>query len=190
MDRKLKKLVNGCLKNNRRSQEKLYKLFFDDMFQLCFKILKDEDEASDVLNQGFLKVFTKLESYNHQGSLNAWIYKIVYYTTLDYIKARKKKFEELGDEAMDTAFDAQIDCALQLEDIKSEIENLPKATRAVFELYAIEGYKHEEIAQQLNISAGTSKWHLSKAREVLREALQHDYQEFMKTFSNQNLKIA
>lgn len=190
MNRKLKKLVDGCLKNNRRSQEKLYKLFFNDMYQLCFKILKDEEDAADALNQGFLKVFTKLDSYGNQGSLNAWIYKIVYYTTLDYLRARKKRFEELSDEAFDTAFDAQIDCALQLEDIKSEIENLPKATRTVFELYAIEGYKHHEIAQRLNISVGTSKWHLSKAREVLREALQHDYQEFMKTMSNQNLKIA
>lgn len=190
MNKKLKKLVDGCLKNNRRSQEKLYKYFFDDMFRPCYKMLRNEDDALDALNQGFLKVFVKLEHYSGQGTLNGWIYKIVYFTTLDYISSRKKRFEELGDEAMSSVFDAQIDNALQLEDIKTEIENLPKATKVVFELYAIEGYTHAEIAERLGISTGTSKWHLSKAREYLKAALINDYKEFMGEFSSQNLKSA
>lgn len=190
MNKKLKKLVDGCLKNNRRSQEGLYKYFFDDMFGLCYKMLRNQEQALEALNQGFLKVFMKLQHFNETGSLNGWIYKIVYYTTLDYISANKKRFEELGDEAMNSIFDAQIDNALQLEDIRTEIENLPKATRVVFELYAIEGYKHDEIAARLGISSGTSKWHLSKAREYLKTALMNDYREFMYEFSSKDLKSA
>ena len=182
--------MDGCLKNSRRSQEALYKYFFDDMFRLCYKMLRNEEEALEALNQGFLKVFTKLTHYSGQGTLNGWVYKIVYYTTLDYINSNRRRFEELGEEALGTLFEAQIDNALYLEDIKTEVANLPKATRTVFELYAIEGYKHDEIAQRLQISVGTSKWHLSKAREYLKAALIHDYQEFMGEFSNQSLKTA
>lgn len=190
MNRKLKKLVGGCLKNNRRSQQKLYEYFFEDMYRLCFKMLRDKDNALDALNQGFLKVFLKLNSFTGQGTLDGWIYKIVYYTAIDYINSNKKRFEELGEEAMNSLVDAQIVNALQLDDIKTEIRKLPKATRIVFELYAIEGFKHDEIAQRLSISSGTSKWHLSKARESLKAALLSDYQEFMGELANQNLKSA
>ncbi|MGB0431711.1 MAG: RNA polymerase sigma factor [Bacteroidia bacterium] len=190
MNKKLYKIVQGCLKNNHRSQEKLYSYFFNDMFNLCFKMLKNEDDALEVLNQGFLKVFTKLDRYKVGGPFSGWVYRVIYYTALDFIRARKQTNAEISEAIEYSYFDHQIDFALQLEDIKSVIEQLPKATKLVFELYAIEGYKHHEIAKKLEISEGTSKWHLSKAREYLKPILINDYKEFLSSYTPNNLKTA
>lgn len=170
-----KELVQGCLENNRLWQERLYKTYFESMYLYCLKRTQDEELCLSVINNGFLKVFKNIESYKHIGSLDAWIRKIVYNCMIDEIRSNKKHnmtvelqdhFAE-SDQIMEQFFEA---------DLKKLISELPESTEKVFKLFAIEGYTHEEISGKLNISIGTSKWHVSNARVLLKQKIEKNYE--------------
>ena len=160
--------------NERSAQEGLYKQFYADMLRLCIRYLKTNDLAKEALNQGFLKVFQNINSFNDEkGELGAWIGTIMIRTCID-LGRKELKFVTDIDEAGITenifVSPAALD-KLYAEDLISMIRLLPDATQMVFNLSVIDGYTHKEISEQLNISESTSRWHLSEGKKQLRGLL-------------------
>ena len=133
---------------------------------------RDELDAADVLSRAFVKVFGSILSFDtEKGSFHAWLKKIIINESLDHIKQRSRFSSTVLQEADEPFIDNSIVEKIAFEDIMKVVRQLPPATQAVFVLFAIEGYGHKEIGQQLNISEGTSKWHLSEARKTLQSKL-------------------
>ncbi len=168
-------LVTGCLDNQRFAQEMLYRKYFGSMMRMCMRYTQDKDVALEILNAGFLRVFTKLHTFAFSGSLEGWIRRLVFHSLSDYFKKHTKPVRFLDLEDRDSPAPSEALSNLYLEDILKLADQLPDATRRVFQLYAVEGYTHVEIAQQINISVGTSKWHLSNARQKLQQLIRTHY---------------
>ncbi len=169
-----KEIVEGCIANKRFFQEKLYQQHFSVMMAMCMRHTNDRNEAMEMVNNGFLRVFKKLDTFGFKGSLQGWIRKLVYHSMADYFRKNNKKGHFLIFEEFDKPINEKANSNLFFDDLLTIVKQLPEATQRVFMLYAIEGYKHTEIAKQLNISAGTSKWHLSEARKRLRILLEQN----------------
>jgi len=168
-------LVEGCLKNRRLSQEMLYRKYFSSMMRMCLRYTQDKSIALEILNTGFLRVFKKLEKYSFNGSLEGWIRRLIFHSLSDYFKKHNNQVHFLDLEDRDGPAPDNALSQLYLEDILKLVSYLPDATREVFYLYAIEGYTHVEIGKQLGISTGTSKWHLSNARQKLKQLIRTHY---------------
>lgn len=143
------------------------------MMQLCLRYTKNEIDAGDVLNNGFLKVFMNIKKYNpHQAGLYTWIRAIIINSCIDFIKKKMKveQFQEL-EKATEVEIDADVINKLEVSRLLFYIRRLTPVTQTVFNLYAIEGYNHKEIGKLLNIKEGTSKWHLSEARNNLQKMI-------------------
>lgn len=164
-------LVEGCAVNDRRAQEALYRLFFPEMLQMCRRYTRDEDTALEIANNGFLRVFKKIHTFAFKGSLEGWIRRLVYHSMADYYRNNARYLHFLVFEDRDEAVPERGHESFYEEDILRAVHKLPPVSQQVFKLYAIEGYSHAEIAETLGISEGTSKWHLSTARQKLRELL-------------------
>ena len=167
-------MVEGCVKNDRTFQEALYREYYPVMIGMCLRYTQDKNLAMEIVNTGFLRVFKKLDTFQFTGSLEGWIRKIVYHSLADHFKKKSSKIHFLEIEKGDKPKENHVLEGLYAEDILKSIDKLPEATRRVFVLFAIEGYKHHEIAEALNISIGTSKWHLSEARKKLKRILFED----------------
>ncbi|NOT35881.1 MAG: sigma-70 family RNA polymerase sigma factor [Saprospiraceae bacterium] len=168
-------LVKGCIENSRLWQERLYKTYFDSMYLYCYKRVPDEEMCISIVNNGFLKVFKNIQSYKHIGSLDGWIRKIVYNCLIDEIRANKK--HRMTDELQDHFAESDQIMEMFFEtDLKNLMSELPESTGRVFNLFAVEGYTHEEISGRLNISVGTSKWHVSNARVLLKQMIEKNYE--------------
>ncbi|MBL7826319.1 MAG: sigma-70 family RNA polymerase sigma factor [Saprospiraceae bacterium] len=167
-------LVSGCAANDRRAQEALYRRFFPEMLRMCRKYARDEDIAIEMVNNGFLRVFKKIHLFEHRGSLEGWIRRLVYHCMADYYRRHAKYLHFLILDDHDQSVPANgLDHFFE-EDILKAVRTLPPISQEVFKLYAIEGYSHAEIADTLKMSEGTSKWHLSTARQKLRDMLEID----------------
>ena len=177
-------IIKGCLKNDRASQKILYEHFYDVMLGVCLRYSKTNDEAKDIVLEGFLKVFTGLKSFNHKGTLEGWIKRIMVNTAIDLLRKNKQNYlivstvyaNEKGAEIADDTTDINDDelaAAIDSEEILKAVQQLTPAYRTVFNLYVIEEYTHKEIAEMLDISEGTSKSNLSKAKYNLRKNLIH-----------------
>lgn len=165
-------LVAGCVRNDRRAQEALYRRFFPGMMRMCLRYTRDEDRAMEIVNNGFLRVFKKLDTFAFKGSLEGWVRRLVYHSVADHFREHAKYYHFLVFEERDaTVLETGNDRFFE-EDILREVRALPPTSQEVFRLYAIEGFSHNEIAERLGISEGTSKWHLSTARAKLREQLE------------------
>jgi RNA polymerase sigma factor (sigma-70 family) len=168
-------LVKGCINNDRTAQETLYKLFYADMLRVCHSYLPDKELAKEAFNSGFLKVFQSIENFDvEKGELGGWIRKIMIYTAIDLCR-KELKFTSLtlSEQDQDDFFiSPTILDKLYFEDILTKIRALPYATQTVFNLYEMDGFSHKEIAEQLNISEGTSRWHLAEAKKKLRVLLE------------------
>ncbi len=169
----LAELLKQCVANDRLAQAKLYKQYHGKLLAMCLRYFTNRDDALEALNHGFLKVFKNLEKYNPNYAFEGWIYKIVQNTALDYFKSKYRKEVESSVELLthDVATPALIDDNLAAVDLMNLLHVLPPTTRAVFNLFAIEGFAHTEIADLLGIALGTSKWHVNKAREILKERI-------------------
>ena len=167
------KIIEGCKQNDRLSQATLYKKFFGKMMAMCLRYAASRDEALEILNEGFLKVFTNLDNYNTTGSFEGWVRRIIFHTAMDTVRTRLRYKEEPMAENFDASVSENLTENLQVADLMLLLEKLPQATRTVFNLFAIEGYKHQEIAELLNISESTSKWHVSEARKQLQKLLKN-----------------
>ena len=165
-------LVEGCVRNDRRAQEAFYRLFFPEMLRMCLRYTRDEDTAIEIVNNGFLRVFKKLHTYAFKGSLEGWVRRLVYHSMADYFRDNARYLHFLVLEERDDVVPERSHEVFYEEDILKAVAMLPPVSQEVFRLYAIEGYSHSEIAENLNISEGTSKWHLSTARQKLRDQLE------------------
>lgn len=170
----LDELVNGCRNGDSSAQRKLYEFFYGTMMGVCMRYVESVDDASAILNEGFLKVFNKIGTFDSKvGSLEAWIRRIMVNTAIDHYRkmVREARTVELKN-ATYNSVQAMAPDMLEAEAIMQMVQQLPPAYRTVFNLYAIEGYNHKEIAEQLGITEGTSKSNLFKARAKLQTALQ------------------
>ena len=162
-------LIAGCIENDRRSQEQLFKIHFRTMMSMCMRYTKDNEEARSIINQGFLKVFQKIHTFRHAGSLEGWIRKLVFHALSDHFKQKSKLLELVPiEEHQEISQRAKVLDDFYLQDVLVIVDHLPPATKEVFRLYALEGFTHPEIAEQVKISVGTSKWHLANARKLLK----------------------
>lgn len=163
-------IISGCKRNDRRSQELLYRNFYGAMMSFCLRYTQNEQDALEVLNTGFYKVFKNIDRYDERkAALYTWIRTIILNTCLDFIKAKNGRIvqQEL-DQAAKVDLPPDVFSKMSSHDILQLVRRLPPATQAVFNLYVMEGYAHKEIGGLLQISEGTSKWHLSEARKQLQ----------------------
>ena len=179
----LKEIIEGCLRNDRRSQEAIFKLFYGKMMVVCMRYTNDKDTAQEVLQEGFMKVFEKLGAFDYKGSFEGWVRRIVANTAIDSIR-RSKKNPILTDNDNDFKIGGENPMeekeTIELGEIKAEmameaIQKLSPAYRTVFNLYVLEEYSHKEIAEILGISEGTSKSNLAKAKMNLQKILNQQF---------------
>lgn len=172
-------LLKDCVKGDRRAQFQLYKTCFPILMGVCVRYRKNQDDAKEMLNIGFLKVLNKIGTYREEVPFEAWIRKIMINTLIDDFRKNRKVKEliEHTDFSQEEKFHDVVDYdradkVFDVEDLELLIKQLPPVSQKVFNLYAIDGYIHREIAEMLGISIGTSKWHLSFARSKLQEMMQ------------------
>lgn len=165
-------LIKGCVRRERNAQKRLYDTFSSKMYALCCRYVKDSMEAEDVLVTAFTKIFDRIDQFKGEGSFEGWIRRVVVNESLTYLRRNRSMYIETELEAADREPDyQQISDHLEAEDLLNMIQELPAGYRIVFNLYAIDGYSHKEIADQLNISENTSKSQLSRARVFLQKIL-------------------
>jgi RNA polymerase sigma factor (sigma-70 family) len=168
-EEELRQLINGCIKQDRKCQKMLYKAFYGFSMGICLRYTGNRDEAAEVMNQGFFKVFTHIESFDISRPFKAWLGKIMMNVSIDHYRANlKMAYTEDLDSAEHISDGDLVDKNLHYNDLIAMVQKLPQAYRTVFNLFAIEGYSHEEIGVMLNINAGTSKSNLHKARQKLK----------------------
>jgi RNA polymerase sigma factor (sigma-70 family) len=174
VERDTETMLDGCLANKRKAQEALYRQFYGFAMTIALRYSRDEHDAADIMSQAFVKIFKSIHSYDaSKGSLHAWIKRIVVNEGLDHIKARSRFSKDLELETVpEPPVNNTVLQEMGAEEIMNLVKRLPPATHAVFVLYAVEGYNHREIAEHLQISEGTSKWHLSEARKTLQKQIQ------------------
>jgi RNA polymerase sigma-70 factor (ECF subfamily) len=162
------------LAGDSQEQHRIYKQYYGKMIGIPLRYTRTKEEAQEILNESFVKVFRSVENYKEQGTFSGWIAKIVFNTTMDHVRrvTRYNNKIVLGEIPIVTIKNDAID-NMALEEIYKKIQQLPSASQKVFSLYVIDGFNHREIAEMLNISEGTSKWHLSNARVKLQELLKN-----------------
>jgi len=166
-----KQLIKRAIKGNRDAQRKLYEQHSPKMLSVCRYYIKDVHQAEEAMCNGFLKVFTKLDTYKNQGSFEGWIRKIMVRESISYLRTIKKLYFSEDGEVESTGSINNIQTDFEVAHIQEMIDALPEGYRVVFIMYAIEGYKHQEIAKTLGISESTSKSQLFKARKQLQSQL-------------------
>lgn len=167
-------LVIECVNGNVRAQRMLFDKFARKMLGVCMRYAKSTEQAEDVLQDGFVKVFTKLKDFKHDGSLEGWIRRIMVNTSLDQIRKNAKmlgdtNIDDVGYKIENNAFVFE---NLMADDLMKMVQAMPEGYKIVFNMFAIEGYSHGEIAETLGISENTSKSQYSRARAYLRERLE------------------
>lgn len=169
-----KHLIAQAIENNRQAQHQLYTKFSPRMLSVCRQYIKDLHHAEDVMISGFMKMFTNLKKFEHKGSFEGWIKRIMIHECIDYLRVQKNNFNHKNiDDVIysETEDNYEIEGDFAIDDIQLLIDNLPEGYKMVFNLYVIEGYKHNEIADLLNISEGTSKSQLSHAKRMLQSQI-------------------
>lgn len=180
-------LIDGCLADDRRAQQRVYELFYGKMMAVCLRYTKNTDQAKDILQDGFIKVFKSVEKFNRAGSFEGWIRRIMVNTAIDHFRRTKNAYLLLGDERSIEDFGDQDeedvladDHEEDLPDLKpadliNAMQKLTPAYRTVFNLYVFEEMTHKEIADTLGINIGTSKSNLAKARYNLKKFLTQEH---------------
>lgn len=182
----LELLVNGCVRNNRKSQEAIYKMFYGKMMAVCKRYTRNEDQAKDILQDGFIKVFKNIEKFGFNGSFEGWVRRIIVNTAIDFTRKAKNDYllmnedqsiEDFENDLLDEGEEEEYDNPLKVADVIKGMEKLSTAYRTVFNLYVFENYSHQEIADALGINVGTSKSNLAKARGNLKKILIKELEE-------------
>lgn len=168
----LEQLIQGCIRNERGAQEKLYHLFYPKMMALVRRYIDHEMQAEEILNNGYLRAFQKIKQYNFQGSFEGWLRKIVFHAVADYVKQNTKYSNQIVLVEKDELIHKDHADKLYYDQLIQLVQALPDATRTVFNMYVMEGFTHKEIGNILGISEGTSKWHLSEGRRLLKEKIE------------------
>jgi len=173
-------LIEGCKKQERKAQEYLYKKYYSNFMKLCMRYAPTQHDAEQWLNDGFYKIFTKINSFDNNGSFEGWMKRVMVNTCLDQLRVGKKLkalyFTEIGENTLASIQTPTGNDALQqmgFKEIIQALQGLPETYRTVFNLHVFEGLEHKEIAGQLDIKEGTSYWYLNKAREMMKEKISH-----------------
>lgn len=178
-DNQLNKLIEGCLQNHRKSQEAIYKMFYGKMMAVCRRYTRNDDQAKDILQDAFIKVFNNIDRFNFDGSFEGWVRRIVVNTGIDFTRKAKNDYllmnenqsvEDFENDLLDVE-EEDFNIPLNVGDVIKGMDQLSNAYKAVFNLYVFENYSHQEIADALGISVGTSKSNLAKARANLKKIL-------------------
>lgn len=172
----INQLINRCKGGCRKSQFELYRLYSRAMYNLCLRMLGNQLEAEDILQEGFVDIFADLEKYRGEATLGAWIKRIIIYKCIDHLKSKKVKFKFLDDNNLEKISEAE-----EIENIRNvspelihhSIKQLPEGCRVIFNLYMLEGYDHQEISQILKVSISTSKSQLHRAKNLLKNRLKN-----------------
>lgn len=166
-------LICDCIKGDKQAQSTLYALFGPKMFAVCLRYAKNREEAEDILQEGFLKVFQYLHQFKNEASLEGWIRKIMVNCGLQKIRTNARIAPVISIDHLKDTFriDGYIESNIASKELLKLVMTLPPAYKAVFNLYVFEGYKHSEIAQILGVSEGTSKSNLSDARAFLQKQM-------------------
>ena len=174
-------LVQQCINGNRSCQEMFYRKYASKMYGVCLGYVNNRDDAKDIMQEGFIKVFSSLKSYTATGSLEGWVRRIIVNTAIDYYR-KTLKYKETED--IENVGDVEVEISvlerIEVAELMELIHKLPKGARIIFNLYAIEGYQHNEIASMLGISQGTSKSQFSRARALLKEWVNQLYPQYLK----------
>jgi RNA polymerase sigma-70 factor (ECF subfamily) len=167
----LEQIIHDCKKNQSKAQEQLYKLYAPKMFTVCLKYSRNYAEAQDHLQEGFLLVFNKIYQFEFRGSFEGWIKKVF----INYIlqQYRGKSFLSVIEEDVEEDVEVEVDEEIPMEFLMKIIQELPDRYRLVFNLSVFENFSHQEIAQQLGITVGTSKSNLSRAKMILKQKIEH-----------------
>jgi RNA polymerase sigma factor (sigma-70 family) len=167
------RLVRGMKAGKPDVQRHVYELYADRMMALCVRYARDRDEAADILQEGFIRVFRKIDTFKEEGSLEGWIRRVITNVAIRSYQrnARLHVAVDLEEAEREVGVNG-LDADHSAEELLAMIQRLPDGYRVVFNLFAIEGYSHEEIAEQLEISVGTSKSQLSRARQSLQRMLE------------------
>jgi RNA polymerase sigma-70 factor (ECF subfamily) len=168
----LDELIHGCIRNERAAQEKIYTLFSPRMMGVVKRYIDHDEEAEEVLNNGFLRAFIKMEKFSFQGSFEGWLRKIIFHSVSDYVKQHTRYNEKIVLVEKDEYVNKDFAENLYYKELLGMVQALPSSTRAVFNMFVMEGFSHREIGDLLGISEGTSKWHLSEARKILKNKIE------------------
>lgn len=167
-----KEIIDGCKKGSRKAQQQLYEAYSGYMLGVCCRYVGSRQEAEDIMIEGFMKVFTKIGQYREAGSFEGWIRRIMINEALGYLRRHKSMYVDVDVTVAEREPDYGILAgSLEADDLMKMVQTLPVGYRTVFNLYAIEGYTHREIADQLGIRENTSKSQLSRARALLQQKL-------------------
>ncbi len=150
----------------------MYRMFYTRMMGVVRRYIDQQEQAEEVLNNGFLRAFQKVSQYNFQGSFEGWLRKIVFHSVSDYVKSNVRYNENTVLVEKDELVHKDHADRLYYNQLLQLVQGLPDATRAVFNMYVMEGFSHKEIGKMLNISEGTSKWHLSEGRKQLKNKIE------------------
>jgi len=160
-------ILEGCKKNKRKYQEILYRKYARKMYGICMSYAGDRDMAQDILQDAFIKVFRRIKKFNEQGSLEGWIRRIMVNTAIDHLRKQTREHGYFTGDVSEEVHGPEIIENLQAQDVLNLVASLPTGARMIFNLYALEGFTHKEIAEKMNISEGTSKSQFNRARKML-----------------------
>ncbi|MCU0359798.1 MAG: RNA polymerase sigma factor [Bacteroidia bacterium] len=171
------KLIALCIRQDRKAEYELYRLSYSYLMSICLRYSKDRDSASESLNMGYMKILTKLKTYKPEVPFKAWMRRIMINTLIDQYRKNRRESERVKyvDHYFDSSSFSEANEAIgriDVQQIYELINKLPEASRNVFNLFVIDGFSHKEIAEMLDISEGTSKWHLNAARQKLKEEIE------------------
>lgn len=166
----MEKLIKGCRKNEASAQAKVYQLFAGKLFALCLKYSQNYEDAEDILQDSFIRIFEKIKQYDHKGSFEGWMKRITINVALQKYR-QGKKLQVIRNEVIESEEAVELEEELEADFLLDLIQQLPDQYRLVFNLYVLDHFSHKEIAELLNISEGTSKSNLSRARKILKEKI-------------------
>ncbi|WMI64043.1 RNA polymerase sigma factor [Aestuariibaculum sp. YM273] len=166
-------LIKRAVKNNREAQHTLFESHAPKMLSVCRYYIKDVYQAEEVMMNGFFKVFTNLKSFRSDGSFEGWVRRIMVRECISYLRQQKNIEFPVEEVDFKNEFTNNIETEIEVEEIQQLIDELPEGYKIVFVMYAIQGYKHQEIATMLNIAESTSKSQLFKARKLLQEKIKN-----------------
>jgi RNA polymerase sigma factor (sigma-70 family) len=166
-------LIKDCLRGDRTAQRKLYELYSGKMMAVCLRYCKDRETAKDLLHDGFVKIYTHLDSFKAAGSFEGWIRRIMVNTALEFLRKQNDEGYSIGVEEAWSLSDDSIGALdrMQVEELIQLIQKLPETYRTTFNLFVVEGYSHKEIAEAMNITESSSRVYLTRARQMLQNML-------------------
>lgn len=179
-DKQLQQLIKGCLEGDRKAQQAVYKLLYGKMKVVCMRYTRDTDQAMDVLQEGFIKVFQNMERYSGAGSFEGWVRRIMVNLSIDRFRKQKNDLlllngtttiEDFEEHVEDETDEESVDYDFTPEQILEAMQQLSPAYKTVFNLYVFENYTHQDIAEALSISIGTSKSNFAKAKRNMKKIL-------------------